>query len=174
MNNKDLAHGTYLLLLECNNEAELSIGKLGKMNTEPGYYLYVGSAFGPGGIQARINHHVQIAVRPHWHIDYLRTDAGLVDAWCVYGSRYEHEWAHSLMQSEAATVPLKGFGSSDCDCTTHLFYFKHKPTRVELEILAANKEIPTIGQTIFRPARKYSSEVLRLAWYKPYPIINMP
>jgi Uri superfamily endonuclease len=125
--------GTYLLLLECNNEAELSIGKLGRMNTEPGCYLYVGSAFGPGGIRARIKHHMQIAVRPHWHIDYLRSVAGLVNAWCVHGARYEHEWAHCLMQNQAATKPLKGFGSSDCDCETHLFYFRRKPVKAELE-----------------------------------------
>jgi len=139
MNSQISAQGTYLLLLECNDKAGLSIGKFGKMNTEPGYYLYVGSAFGPGGIQARINHHMQIAVRPHWHIDYLRTVAALVNAWCVYGYRYEHEWAHSLMQSEEAKVPLKGFGSSDCDCTTHLFYFKHKPVKAELERMLNSK-----------------------------------
>ena len=139
MNHHVSAHGTYLLLLECSNEAELSIGKLGKMNTEPGYYLYVGSAFGPGGIQVRINHHMQIAERPHWHIDYLRTAAVLVNAWCVYGSRYEHEWSRSLSKSEAATVPLKGFGSSDCECATHLFYFKRKPVKMELEKMLNNK-----------------------------------
>jgi len=141
MSNNDSVHGTYLLLLECSIKAVLSIGKLGKMVTEPGYYLYVGSAFGPGGIQARINHHIQIAVRPHWHIDYLRTVAGLADTWCVYGSRYEHEWAHSLMQSEAATMPLKGFGSSDCNCAAHLFYFKRKPVKAELQKILNNKQV---------------------------------
>ena len=139
MKDNSSVHGTYLLLLECSNEAELSIGKLGNMLTKPGYYLYVGSAFGPGGIQARINHHMRIAVRPHWHIDYLRNFAGLVHTWCVYGSRYEHEWAHSLMQSEAATVPLEGFGSSDCDCAAHLFYFRRKPVKAELEKMLNNK-----------------------------------
>lgn len=139
MNNDVSLHGTYLLLLECNNKVELSIGKLGKIVTEPGYYLYVGSAFGPGGVQARVRHHQQIASRPHWHIDYLHTAAGLVDTWCVYGLRREHEWAHGLMQSETATVPLKGFGSSDCKCATHLFYFKRKPVKAELEKLLGNK-----------------------------------
>ncbi len=139
MKNKDSAYGTYLLLLECNNRVELSIGKLGKMVTKPGYYLYVGSAFGPGGIPARINHHMQIAVRPHWHVDYLRTVAGLVKTWCVYDFRHEHEWARSLMRSEAATVPLKGFGSSDCHCAAHLFYFKRKPVKAELEKILNDK-----------------------------------
>lgn len=139
MNNHVTAHGTYLLLLECDKQAELSIGKLDHMTTEPGYYLYVGSAFGPGGIQARINHHKHIAVRPHWHIDYLRAAAELMDAWCVYDTRCEHEWAYSLMQSEAATMPLKGFGSSDCDCATHLFYFRRRPLQIALEKLLKNK-----------------------------------
>ena len=131
--------GTYLLLLECNNKAKLSIGKLGKIYTEPGYYLYVGSAFGPGGIQARIRHHRKTAARPHWHIDYLRSAAELMDAWCVYGSHCEHEWATGLMQNEAATMPLKGFGSSDCDCATHLFYFRRKPVKAEVEKMLNNK-----------------------------------
>jgi Uri superfamily endonuclease len=139
MNNHVTARGTYLLLLECDRQVELPIGKLGNMTTEPGYYLYVGSAFGPGGIQARVNHHARIASRPHWHMDYLRAAAELLDAWCVYGTRGEHAWAYSLMQSEAAAMPLKGFGSSDCDCATHLFYFKHKPVKAELEKRLNNK-----------------------------------
>ena len=128
-------HGTYLLMLECNYKAELGIGKLGKMNTEPGYYLYVGSAFGPGGIQARVRHHRKTATRPHWHIDYLRAEAELINAWCVYGSRCEHEWAYSMAQNEDVTMPLKGFGSSDCNCATHLFYFRHRPLKSTLEKL---------------------------------------
>ena len=139
MNNNVSAHGTYLLLLECDKQVELSIGKLGNMTTEPGYYLYVGSAFGPGGIQARINHHKHIAVHPHWHIDYLRAAAEFMDAWCVYDTRCEHEWAYSLMQSEAAAMPLIGFGSSDCDCATHLFYFRNRPLQIALERLLKNK-----------------------------------
>ena len=132
-------YGTYVLLLECNDSYELSIGKLGKMLTEPGCYLYVGSAFGPGGIKARVRHHQRLAPRPHWHIDYLHTVAGLVDTWCVHGLRREHDWAQSLMQNEAAAVSLKGFGSSDCHCVAHLFYFKRKPVKAELEKILNNK-----------------------------------
>jgi Uri superfamily endonuclease len=139
MNCNDSTHGTYLLLYECSNRVEVSIGKLGRMVTEPGYYLYVGSAFGPGGIQARVRHHQRISSRPHWHIDYLHTVAELVDTWCVHGLRCEHDWAHSLEQSDAATGPLKGFGSSDCNCVTHLFYFKRKPVKAGLEKMLDNK-----------------------------------
>ena len=139
MNNNVSAHGTYLLLLECDKQAKLSIGKLGNMMTEPGYYLYVGSAFGPGGIQARVRHHRKTAARPHWHIDYLRAVAELMDAWCAYDDRVEHEWAQTLDQLENTVIPLKGFGSSDCDCATHLFYFRHRPVKAVLEKILNNK-----------------------------------
>ena len=139
MNCDDSTHGTYLLLFVCSNKVEISIGRLGRMVTKPGYYLYVGSAYGPGGIKARVRHHQRIASRPHWHIDYLRAVTALVDTWCVYGLRREHEWAHSLMQSEAATAPLNGFGSSDCSCVTHLFHFRRKPVKEELEKLLNSK-----------------------------------
>jgi len=126
-------HGTYLLLLECSQEAELVIGRLGKMVTEPGYYLYVGSAFGPGGIQARVRHHQRMALRPHWHIDYLRTVAEPVDAWCVYDIRCEHVWAQALEQFEDTLIALQRFGSSDCGCVTHLFYSRHRLVKAVLE-----------------------------------------
>lgn len=127
------APGTYLLMLECTRAASVSVGKLGKINTCPGYYLYVGSAFGPGGVQARVDHHSRLAVKPHWHIDYLRTAAGLEAAWCSYGVRLEHEWAQALMRSVDIDVPLKGFGSSDCVCVSHLFYTKSRPDAKMLE-----------------------------------------
>jgi Uri superfamily endonuclease len=139
MNNHVAAHGTYLLLLECDKQVELTIGKLGNVVTEPGYYLYVGSAFGPGGIQARINHHKRIALRPHWHIDYLRMAADLTGVWCSYDVRCEHVWADELMKFEDTVMPLKGFGSSDCDCASHLFYFRYRPLKIALEKLLKNK-----------------------------------
>jgi len=139
MKNSISVHGTYLLLLECNYKAELVIGKLGKMSAEPGYYLYVGSAFGPGGIQARVRHHQQMSLRPHWHIDYLRTVAELVDVWCVHDFRCEHEWARTLEQFEDTLIPLQRFGSSDCKCVTHLFQLKHRPVKAVLERVLETK-----------------------------------
>ena len=135
--------GTYLLLLEAEQEVGLMVGKLGRMVAAPGYYLYVGSAFGPGGVAARIRHHRKAAIRPHWHIDYLRTVARPVDAWCVYDHRCEHEWAQLLMQDNNTVMPLHGFGSTDCGCATHLFYLQHKPLKAVLEKLL-NRRLDTV------------------------------
>ena len=127
--------GSYLLLLGCDAKTRLSIGKRGDMEVKPGYYLYVGSAFGPGGVSARLRHHLAIASKPHWHVDYLRAATRFLGAWCIYRERCEHVWAQSLLQSRSATVPMAGFGASDCACATHLFYFRDRPVKPELEKL---------------------------------------
>ena len=40
--------GTYILLLEMEEDRAVSIGKLGTFNLDRGWYAYVGSAFGSG------------------------------------------------------------------------------------------------------------------------------
>jgi len=61
--------GTYAVLLSSDSDDEISVGRLGDMRLQSGVYLYVGSAFGPGGVRARVNHHLHASSRPHWHID---------------------------------------------------------------------------------------------------------
>ncbi len=125
--------GTYLLLLECDRSTAFRAGKLGTLTAKPGFYLYVGSAFGPGGLRARIAHHARISPRAHWHVDYLRAVTRPVKAWCCNGARLVHRWAQALMRWQDAAVPFRGFGSSDCRCPAHLFYFLKRPARTMLE-----------------------------------------
>ena len=83
---------------------------------------------GHGGINARLKHHLKTASMPHWHIDYLRKKAVVKEIWkCKQNYSREHCWASFLQQSSGALVPVKGFGSSDCNCIAHLFYFKRQP-----------------------------------------------
>lgn len=48
--------GTYILILSSPARSTIDVGRLGRMTLAHGYYLYVGSAFGPGGLRARIAH----------------------------------------------------------------------------------------------------------------------
>jgi Uri superfamily endonuclease len=121
--------GTYALVLESTDGQWVEIGKLGRFNVQPGFYVYVGSAFGPGGLKARIAHHTKIARHPHWHIDYLRPICHLKKIWYAYESKkHEHRWAGALSRFERATIPLAGFGASDCSCPSHLFWFNRMPS----------------------------------------------
>jgi Uri superfamily endonuclease len=89
----------------------------------------VGSALGPGGLRARVTHHRKLSRRPHWHIDYLRPGARLDQIWYGYDKvRREHQWARVIRALRGASVPVAGFGSSDCTCTAHLFFFTRRPS----------------------------------------------
>ena len=121
--------GTYALLLACRNTGTVGIGRLGTLRLQSGCYVYVGSAFGPGGLAARIKHHRRITTCPHWHMDYLRAVCDLVEIWFTPArGRHEHSWARIMALMPDAEVPMRGFGSSDCDCRTHLFWFAHSPS----------------------------------------------
>jgi Uri superfamily endonuclease len=59
----------------------LRVGKLGILNGRSGYYVYIGSAFGPGGLQARVRRHLKAVSCLHWHIDYVRQILPIVEVW---------------------------------------------------------------------------------------------
>jgi Uri superfamily endonuclease len=120
--------GTYALIFSASNKGKISIGKLGTLSLHPGFYVYVGSAFGPGGLKARISHHCRKAARPHWHIDYLASALELKEIWYTCDPVHrEHQWATFISSTRGGSAPLAGFGSSDCRCNSHLFFFKSKP-----------------------------------------------
>jgi len=114
--------GIYILKLKLTKDMIISIGKLGNYSFKRGVYLYVGSAFGPGGISGRLKHHRDKNARQHWHIDYLNRNCALKDIFyfCTPAKSFEHKTA--LLLSAVFCEPVKGFGSSDCSCFSHLFY----------------------------------------------------
>jgi Uri superfamily endonuclease len=88
--------GTYALVLRSLKSTSTQIGRRGGLRIVPGYYIYVGSAFGPGGVQARITRHCRKTKSKHWHIDYLREHVNPVFAW--YSNEpihLEHRWAQA-------------------------------------------------------------------------------
>ena len=119
--------GTYALSLRATHGQDLQIGRLGRLSVRPVFYVYVGSAFGPGGVQARVSHHTQIAQRPHWRIDYLRQAAQLKQVWYTHDPlRREHALAEVFASTRGASIPLPGFRASDCRCDSHLYFFQRQ------------------------------------------------
>jgi Uri superfamily endonuclease len=115
--------GTYALLLSSATDQLIRIGRLGDLRLQPGYYVYVGSALGPGGVRGRLAHHMRLVKRPYWHIDYLRRHTTLEAVWfCYHRKSLEHSWAKRFAAMPGASVPMAGFGSSDCGCESHLFF----------------------------------------------------
>ena len=119
--------GTYVLILQCRSEATIEVGKWGQLKLGRGYYIYVGSAFGPGCVRARVKRHFRSNKPTRWHIDYLREFAEPICAWCSHNpSRLEHLWAQ-IFSNMANFRSIKGFGCSDCHCYSHLFFTHDEP-----------------------------------------------
>lgn len=124
----DSTPGTYVLMLVLHAPAELEVGSLGQIQFDSRYYLYFGSAFGPGGLEARLKHHLRPVRRAHWHIDYLRQVAEVVGAWySADRARLECTWA-SAVPALRGVSPVARFGSSDCRCQSHLFGIDRRPS----------------------------------------------
>jgi Uri superfamily endonuclease len=120
--------GTYILLLELAQSVAIRIGKLGRFDFPVGWYVYVGSAFGPGGLRARLGRHIRRQKKKRWHIDYLLAHASICEVWyTALPEPREHQWAHALGQVKGTAIAVRCFGSSDCVCETHLFHFSCKP-----------------------------------------------
>jgi Uri superfamily endonuclease len=123
--------GTYALLLRLSAGQTIQIGKLGSFEFPAGHYLYIGSAFGSGGLAGRLGRHLvpdRPGKSPHWHIDYLRRQAPIIAIWFgVHDLPREHDWAEQTRQLPGSNYPAPRFGASDCRCHSHLFHFHQRP-----------------------------------------------
>ena len=120
--------GTYGLILRLPRLATIGVGRLGRFQFPAGWYAYVGSAHGPGGLAARVSRHLRSPKPPHWHVDYLRTAAQPVQIWYAVGARKrECAWAEALSGLPGGSIPMPRFGASDCRCPAHLIHFTVSP-----------------------------------------------
>ncbi|MDM8520235.1 GIY-YIG nuclease family protein [Anaerolineales bacterium HSG6] len=127
--------GHYVLLLHLHQNEHLTIGKLGSFEFPAGWYTYVGSAFGAGGITGRLKHHLKQVEKPHWHIDYLRQAAKLKEVWLSPGEgRQEEAWVEVVLSIPGAIIPVDGFGASDSNQDSHLIYFDVQPTMEDFSV----------------------------------------
>ena len=121
-------HGTYALIFRCEAPFQVTVGKLGPVAFTTGHWIYIGSAFGPGGLKSRLKHHLTPSPRPHWHLDYVKHLLIPVEAWFTTDAvKQEHAWATDLSRLKGAHCPVDGFGASDCACLSHLIHLRRRP-----------------------------------------------
>lgn len=124
--------GIYALILYLRKEQTLRIGKLGVFDFPVGWYVYVGSAHGPGGVQKRTDRHRKnnITKKKKWNIDFFRSEARLCEIWFSHASQiFECEWAQAFCKMPEAMVHAERFGANDCYpyCETHFLQFETRP-----------------------------------------------
>jgi Uri superfamily endonuclease len=121
--------GAYVMVLQMSRETRISVGQLGEFSFAEGFYCYIGSAMGPGGLTARVARHLRHRKKPHWHVDYLLQHGVVVEIWEIQSTEtLECECAQTMLSLDGAQAPIQGFGSSDCNCRTHLVYFSSPPS----------------------------------------------
>jgi Uri superfamily endonuclease len=128
--------GAYVLQFRLEATQSLAVGRLGTFTFRQGHYFYVGSA--RGGLRGRLLRHLR-GGRRHWHVDYV-LDRAVIEAVYVRCSIEAVECRLARVLAETLEVPVRGFGSSDCACVSHLFYAAAEgalgePRELELEQL---------------------------------------
>jgi sugar fermentation stimulation protein A len=132
--NRKANSGSYIIVYRLDTAQEIQIGKLGRYRFEEGFYLYTGS--GLTNLRQRIARHLRKRKTLKWHIDYLSVKCEPV--WHSHredGVNHECEWSSYLSRLEGFSQPVKGFGSSDCKCYSHLSFTKERQDWGRLIIL---------------------------------------
>lgn len=129
--------GSYTLLFQLELPLNLPVGRLGSFYFPKATYLYFGSAYGPGGLRARLQRHISGNGRPHWHIDTLRSAATLKAVFFIAAplptlkpsTRLECMWSQAAARLPSAFIPAPRFGASDCQqrCSAHLIGLSKLP-----------------------------------------------
>ncbi len=110
----------YALFLRLEEEKEIEVGALGEKSFSPGLYVYAGSA--RNSVESRLERHFSPGKSIHWHIDYFSRVAEPFDYFILpEGSEYECVISGIL---EEIGESVENFGSSDCDCKSHLYRVK--------------------------------------------------
>jgi len=113
--------GSYILIIELKDDISINIGKLGNFDFKKGFYVYVGSAL--NSIESRVNRHLRSNKKIHWHIDYLLKYTELTKVF--YKENDVKEECKISKEFEKSLIFMDGFGCSDCNCRSHLFYGKY-------------------------------------------------
>jgi len=114
-----MTKGIYLLLISVNVNINVVIGALGSVNFEKGMYVYVGSA--QNSLEKRMARHFTGNKRKFWHIDYLLGNCTVKLLKAFFKETVKQEECKIAKKIGKTNIPIKGFGSSDCRCESHLF-----------------------------------------------------
>lgn len=145
--------GAYVLLIELDKEFSGSVGSLGEISLAAGHYFYFGSARGPGGLGSRLKRHVRPDKKIHWHVDHITLAGNVIGILPIAGAN-ECELCKLARNSVKLSVPVPGFGSSDCQsCPAHFFavrgsgmdVLEELATKTKEEIYSAESFLPTIA-----------------------------
>ncbi len=115
----------------------IRVSRIGVFDFPAGFYAYIGSA--QNNLESRIKRHMRSEKRFYWHIDYLLKYGQVIHVYKFAGKKdKECVLSHKISNLNNASINVKGFGSSDCSCASHLYFFQDVPCK-EISELAVKK-----------------------------------
>jgi len=113
--------GAYLLWIALTRPLRIAPKSFKKkLMLPPGCYVYAGSAYGPGGLRARVGRHLRRNKAQRWHVDWITLHDTIGQVWIVPGAS-ECTLISHVLSLPGSRIPIPGFGSSDCRrCAAHL------------------------------------------------------
>jgi len=110
--------GVYVLIINVKKDTLVTVGALGEISFKRGLYAYVGSA--QSNLEQRIKRHLTKKKPLFWHIDYLLDNSAteILKVFAKEADRLEECIIARMLKGEGEAI--EGFGSSDCNCTSHL------------------------------------------------------
>lgn len=115
--------GIYVLFIRIDKAIRIKIGALGEIDFDKGLYAYIGSA--QNNLELRVARHRRKEKRLFWHIDYLLSNPATKVTEVIYELGDKSDECIIAKLIEAKAQPIRGFGCSDCRCTSHLFKAKN-------------------------------------------------
>ncbi len=122
------ASGSYCLIAFLPEACTIQFGK----NTAffpRGWYAYVGSAM--KGLEKRMARHARQEKKKHWHIDFFLEKARVCALLAMPSPRREECEKSKALEKIGGIVVAEKFGSTDCRCKTHLYFFAQPPMMME-------------------------------------------
>ncbi len=118
---KRVLKGIYVLIVSVDEPINPRVGTLGTVFFNKGLYAYVGSA--QNNLEKRIERHLRREKKLFWHIDYLLEDPKVQVVKVLFSSGGKKAECQLAKKLGSFAVGVEGFGSSDCNCVSHLFRF---------------------------------------------------
>lgn len=114
--------GVYVLILSISDDTSVNTGALGNLKFERGLYAYVGSA--QNNLEKRIRRHLGTEKKKFWHIDYLLDNPSVAILKVFHKKARRPEECKIAKELGRRGLAIRGFGSSDCRCKSHLFQIR--------------------------------------------------
>jgi Uri superfamily endonuclease len=111
--------GIYVLEIFIDRSISVKVGKLGLVKFDEGSYVYVGSA--QNNLEKRVRRHLSKQKKIFWHIDYLLANTHAKIKGVFFKKAEKSEECRFATEMAKNSLPITGFGSSDCGCLSHLY-----------------------------------------------------